>query len=152
VCSGRHCKTTHSERMQGDTEFTPTGNGPPPSAQLAQFEDEEGWRYRLWVTNLPERTRTGAASWPASTPPTGARVEDAICTGKDIGIGMSVRQLAQNRAWLTTALTVSTVLSCRTWIKIRPEGLQPQRRFTVNTGELASTREEPRFTQSPCDG
>jgi hypothetical protein len=35
---------------------------------------------------------------------------------------MSVRQLAQNRAWLTTALTVSTVLSCRTWIKIRPEG------------------------------
>ena len=55
-------------------------------------------------------------------------------------------------AWLTAALTVSTVLSCSSWIKIRPQGTPAQRRCTVNAGELASTREEPRFTQSPCDG
>ena len=30
---------------------------PHPGAQLTLFEAEDGWRYSLWVTNLPERTR-----------------------------------------------------------------------------------------------
>ena len=30
---------------------------PHPGAQLTLFEAEDGWRYTLWVTNLPARTR-----------------------------------------------------------------------------------------------
>ena len=44
---------------------------PHPGAQLTLFEDEDGWRYSLWVTNLPEPPAAGAASRPTSTPPTG---------------------------------------------------------------------------------
>ena len=29
---------------------------PHPGAQLTLFEAEDGWRYTLWVSNLPERT------------------------------------------------------------------------------------------------
>ncbi len=29
---------------------------PHPGAQLSLFESGDGWRYSLWVTNLPERT------------------------------------------------------------------------------------------------
>jgi len=30
---------------------------PHPGARLSLFENEDGWRYTLWVTNLPETTR-----------------------------------------------------------------------------------------------
>jgi hypothetical protein len=45
--------------------------GPHPGAQVTLFETADGWRYSLWVTNLPERTPAGAANPPTSTPPTG---------------------------------------------------------------------------------
>ena len=48
---------------------------PHPGAQLTLFEAADGWRYSLWVTNLPERTPAGAASPPTSTPPTGSMPE-----------------------------------------------------------------------------
>jgi hypothetical protein len=45
-----------------------------------------------------------------------ARVEDAIRTGKDTGIGkFPSRQLAQNRAWLTAALTAAALLA---WLRL----------------------------------
>ena len=44
---------------------------PHPGAQLSLFEAADGWRYSLWVTNLPAATReAGAASAPTSTPRT----------------------------------------------------------------------------------
>jgi hypothetical protein len=53
------------------------------------FETRDGWRYTLWVTNLPAATR-GWRSQPAcidATHRVHARVEDRIRTGKDCGIG-----------------------------------------------------------------
>ena len=62
---------------------------PHPGAQLTLFEAEDGWRYSLWVTNLPAAT-TGWRGQPAyidAAHRVHARVEDAIRTGKDTGIG-----------------------------------------------------------------
>ena len=62
---------------------------PHPGAQLTLFEAEDGWRYTLWVTNLPAAT-TGWLGQPAyidAAHRVHARVEDAIRTGKDCGIG-----------------------------------------------------------------
>jgi hypothetical protein len=47
---------------------------PHPGAELSLFEAADGWRYSLWVTNLPAATSGWrAASAPASTPPTASR-------------------------------------------------------------------------------
>lgn len=142
MCSGRHCRTTHSERMQGDTEpsqmvsinetwamfhdgelshssehlpacsdgpvtswrashrdpsLHPPGTAHHPAPSWPSSKTKRGWRYRLWVTNLPERTRTGAASWPASTPPTGARVRTPSAPGKTSG------SACPSVSWLRTA-------------------------------------------------
>ena len=43
---------------------------PHPGAQLSLFEAACGWRYSLWVTNLPPPRKAGAASAPTSTPRT----------------------------------------------------------------------------------
>jgi hypothetical protein len=62
---------------------------PHPGAQLTLFEAEDGWRYSLWVTNLPAHLRGWRAN-PAyvdAAHRVHARVEDAIRTGKDTGIG-----------------------------------------------------------------
>jgi hypothetical protein len=62
---------------------------PHPGAQLTLFEAEDGWRYSLWVTNLPERTRgwRGQLAYIDAAHRVHARVEDAIRTGKDCGLG-----------------------------------------------------------------
>jgi Transposase DDE domain group 1 len=45
-----------------------------------------------------------------------ARVEDAIRTGKDTGIGKFLsHQLALNRAWFTAALTAAILLA---WLRL----------------------------------
>jgi hypothetical protein len=60
-------------------------------AQLTLFETEDGWKYVLSATNLPEATR----SWrrqPAyieATHRVHFHVEDGISTGKDTGIGQA---------------------------------------------------------------
>ena len=62
---------------------------PHPGAQLTLFEAEDGWRYSLWITNLPARLRGWRAS-PAyidAAHRVHARVEDCVRTGKDTGIG-----------------------------------------------------------------
>src|SRR5205823_9091742 len=91
---------------------------PHPGAQLTLFEAEDGWRYSLWVTNLPQRT-TGWRGQPAyidAAHRVHARVEDAIRTGKDTGIGKFPSHLfALNQAWLAAALIAATLLS---WLKL----------------------------------
>jgi hypothetical protein len=91
---------------------------PHPGAQLTLFEAADGWRYSLWVTNLPGRTPgwRGQPAYIDAAHRVHARVEDAIRTGKDTGIGkFPSHQLALNRAWLTAALTAATLL---TWLRL----------------------------------
>jgi hypothetical protein len=91
---------------------------PHPGAQLTLFEAEDGWRYTLWVTNLPTRLRGWRAD-PAyidAAHRVHARVEDAIRTGKDCGIGkFPATSLTMNKAWLAAALTAAALLA---WLRL----------------------------------
>lgn len=91
---------------------------PHPGAQLSLFETGDGWRYTLWVTNRPATTR-GWLSQPAyidAAHRVHARVEDAIRTGKDCGIGKyPSTSLAMNKAWQAAALTAAALLA---WLKL----------------------------------
>jgi hypothetical protein len=91
---------------------------PHPGAQLTLFEAEDGWRYSLWVTNLPKRTPgwRGQPAYIDAAHRVHARVEDAIRTGKDTGIGkFPSHLLSLNRAWFTAALTAATLLA---WLRL----------------------------------
>jgi hypothetical protein len=73
---------------------------------------------RLWVTNLPPATRgwRGQNAYIDAAHRVHARVEDAIRTGKDCGIGkFPSTSLAMNKAWLAAALTAATLLA---WLKL----------------------------------
>jgi hypothetical protein len=87
---------------------------PHPGAQLTLFEAGDGWRYSLWVTNLPAALRGWRAN-PAyidAAHRVHARVEDRIRTGKDTGIGhFPSESLAINTAWLTASLIAATLLA-----------------------------------------
>jgi len=91
---------------------------PHPGAQLTLFEAEDGWRYTLWVTNRPAATR-GWLGQPAcidAAHRVHARVEDAIRTGKDCGIGKyPSTSLAMNKAWQAAALTAATLMA---WLRL----------------------------------
>jgi Transposase DDE domain group 1 len=91
---------------------------PHPGAQLSLFETAGGWRYSLWVTNLPQAARGWRAS-PAyidAAHRVHARVEDGIRTGKDCGIGRLPSQaMPLNKAWFTTALIAATLLA---WLRL----------------------------------
>jgi hypothetical protein len=91
---------------------------PHPGAQLTLFEAEDGWRYSLWVTNLPAHLRGWRAD-PAyidAAHRVHARVEDCVRTGKDTGIGKFPSHLfALNQAWLAAALLAATLLA---WLKL----------------------------------
>ena len=91
---------------------------PHPGAQLTLFEAEDGWRYTLWVTNRPASTRgwLGQPAYIDAAHRVHARVEDAIRTGKDCGIGkFPSGSLAMNKAWQAAALTAATLLA---WLKL----------------------------------
>jgi Transposase DDE domain group 1 len=91
---------------------------PHPGAQLSLFEAEDGWRYTLWVTNRPASTRgwPGQPAYIDAAHRVHARVEDAIRTGKDCGIGKyPATSLAMNKAWQAAALTAATLLA---WLKL----------------------------------
>ena len=62
---------------------------PHPGAQLTLFEADDGWRYSLWVTNLPARLHGWRAdlAYIDAAHRVHARVEDCVRTGKDTGIG-----------------------------------------------------------------
>jgi Transposase DDE domain group 1 len=91
---------------------------PHPGAQLTLFETGDGWRYTLWVTNLPACTRgwRGQPAYLDAAHRVHARVEDAIRTGKDCGIGKyPSTSLAMNKAWQSAALTAATLLA---WLRL----------------------------------
>jgi hypothetical protein len=91
---------------------------PHPGAQLTLFEAEDGWRYSLWVTNLPAQTRgwRGQLAYIDAAHRVHARVEDAIRTGKDCGIGkFPSESLAMNKAWMSASLIAATLLA---WLKL----------------------------------
>ena len=91
---------------------------PHPGAQLTLFEAEDGWRYSLWVTNRPAATKgwLGQNAYLDAAHRVHARVEDAIRTGKDCGIGKyPSTSLAMNKAWQAGALTAATLLA---WLRL----------------------------------
>ena len=82
------------------------------------LEAEDGWRYSLWVTSLPERTRgwRGQLAYIDAAHRVHARVEDCIRTGKDCGIGkFPSHDFAMNSAWLGVSLIAATLLS---WLRL----------------------------------
>ena len=90
---------------------------PHPGAQQTLFETGDGWRYSLWVTNLPEQTPgwRGQPAYIDAAHRVHARVEDCVRTGKDTGIGRFPSQaFAHNQAWLAAALTAATLLA---WLR-----------------------------------
>jgi Transposase DDE domain group 1 len=91
---------------------------PHPGAQLTLFEAEDGWRYCLWVTNLPSRQRGWRANlaYIDAAHRAHARVEDAVRTGKDTGIGkFPSHAFALNQAWLAASLIAATLLA---WLRL----------------------------------
>src|SRR5712691_9267464 len=91
---------------------------PHPGAQLTLFEAEDGYRYSLWVTNLPVTLRGWRAN-PAcidAAHRVHARVEDGIRAGKDCGIGhFPSCDFKINSAWLAASLIAATLLA---WLKL----------------------------------
>jgi hypothetical protein len=90
---------------------------PHPGAQLTLFEAEDGWRYSLWVTNLPARTPgwRGQPAYIDAAHRVHARVEDCVRTGKDTGLGRFPSHLfALNQAWLAAALIAAALLA---WLR-----------------------------------
>ena len=91
---------------------------PHPGAQLSLFEEADGWRYSLWVSNLPASMRgwRGQLAYIDAAHRVHARVEDAIRTGKDCGISkFPSHDFAVNSAWLAVSLTAATLLA---WLKL----------------------------------
>jgi hypothetical protein len=91
---------------------------PHPGAQLTLFGAEDGWRYTLWVTNRPAATKSwlGQHASIDAAHRVHARVEDAIRTGKDAGLGhFPSFDYTVNQAWLTAAMTAQILLA---WLKL----------------------------------
>ena len=91
---------------------------PHPGAQLTLFEAEDGWRYSLWVTNRPTATKgwLGQNAYIDAAHRVQARVEDAILTGKDTGLGhFPSFDYGVNQAWLAAAMIASILLA---WLKL----------------------------------
>jgi Transposase DDE domain group 1 len=104
---------------------------PHPGAQLSLFEAADGWRYSLWVTNLPAATRgwRGQCAYIDAAHRVHARVEDVIRAGKNTGLGhFPSHDYGLNKAWLDAAMIACILLS---WLK-----------FLALDGDLA--RAEPK--------
>jgi hypothetical protein len=91
---------------------------PHPGAQLSLFETQDGWRYSLWVSNVPAQLRGWRAQlgYIDAAHRVHARVEDCIRTGKDCGIGrFPSHDFAMNSAWLAVSLIAAALLS---WLRL----------------------------------
>jgi hypothetical protein len=91
---------------------------PHPGAQLTLFEAGDGWRYSLWVTNRSPATKgwLGQNAYIDAAHRVHARVEDAIRTGKDAGLGhFPSFDFQVNAVWLTAAMTGQILLA---WLKL----------------------------------
>ena len=91
---------------------------PHPGAQLSLFETQDGWRYSLWVSNVPAQLRGWRAQpgYIDAAHRVHARVEDCIRTGKDCGIGrFPSHDFAMNSAWLAASFIAAALLS---WLRL----------------------------------
>jgi hypothetical protein len=91
---------------------------PHPGAQLTLFEAADGWRYSLWATNRAADTRgwLGQCAYIDAAHRVQARVEDAIRTGKQAGLGhFPSFDFTVNAAWPTAAMIASILLA---WLKL----------------------------------
>jgi hypothetical protein len=91
---------------------------PHPGAQLTLFEAGDGWRYTLWVSNVPASLRgwRSQLGYIDAAHRVHARVEDRIRTGKDCGIGrFPSHDFAINSAWLAVSLIAATLLA---WLRL----------------------------------
>jgi hypothetical protein len=91
---------------------------PHPGGQLTLFEAGDGWRYSLWVTNRPAATKgwLGQNAYIDAAHRVQARVEDAIRTGKNTGLGhLPSFDYGVNQAWLTAAMIAAILLA---WLKL----------------------------------
>jgi hypothetical protein len=91
---------------------------PHPGAKLSLFEHEDGYRYQLWVTNLPAGTKgwRGQNAYIDAGHRAHARVEDSIRTGKATGISrFPSHDYKFNQAWLTAAMMAQILLA---WLKL----------------------------------
>ena len=91
---------------------------PHPGAQLTLFEAQDGWRYSLWATNRPATTKgwLGQNAYIDAAHRVQARVEDAIRTGKQAGLGhFPSFDFGRNTAWLTASMIASVLLA---WLKL----------------------------------
>ena len=91
---------------------------PHPGATLSLFENADGYRYQLWVTNLPAATTgwRGQNGYIDAAHRVHARVEDAIRTGKDTGIGhLPSHDYGLNKAWLDASMIACILLA---WLKL----------------------------------
>jgi Transposase DDE domain group 1 len=91
---------------------------PHPGAKLSLSEHEDGYRYQLWVTNLPATTKgwRGQTACIDAGHRVHARVEDCIRTGKQTGIGrFPSHDYKLNQAWLTAAMIAQILLA---WLKL----------------------------------
>ncbi len=77
---------------------------PHPGAQLSLFDQINGMRHQVFVTDTPHGG--GSIQFLEVRHRCHARVEDRICTGKTTGFGrFPSRVFAINQAWLELALT-----------------------------------------------
>jgi hypothetical protein len=91
---------------------------PHPGAQLSLFEAADGWRYSLWVTNLPATTKgwRGQCAYIDAAHRVHARVEDVIRTGKQAGLGhFPSHDYGLNQAWLDASMIACILLA---WLKL----------------------------------
>ena len=91
---------------------------PHPGAQLSLLEAADGWRYSLWVTNLPATTKgwRGQCAYIDAAHRVHARVEDVIRTGKHTGLGhFPSHDYGLNKAWLDASMIACILLS---WLKL----------------------------------
>ena len=85
---------------------------------MSLFEAAGGWRYFLWVTNLPATTKgwRGRCAYIDAAHRVHARVEDIIRTGKDTGLGhFPSHDYKINQAWLGAAMIACVLLA---WLKL----------------------------------
>ena len=85
---------------------------PHPGAQLSLFEETDGWRYQLFVTNTPSES----AQFLEARHRPHARVEDRIRCAKQTGLGRLPSASADiNRAWCQAATIAADLLA---WLRL----------------------------------
>jgi hypothetical protein len=88
---------------------------PHPGAQLSLFEAADGWRYSLWVTNLPAATRgwRGQCAYIDAAHRVHARVEDGM-----VPLGSPWKRPVDLRVCAAQRLISRSYRARRVWCKV----------------------------------